>query len=457
MKIFTSKSFTNKFIISIVCVILLNFCITPAVRAETSFGGKMMSIMRDFVTAVADVAASLVQLGVTGEWSYAVDEEGSGTPSKPDEYWIDQEKFRYPILQISPEVIFANQVELLDANFISPVNDKDYAINLKNDAPLKQLRNIIAGWYVTLRTIAVVGLLSVLIYIGIRIIISSTSGDKAKYKQRLMDWVVAFCLLFFMHYIMAGVVTIVEKANDMLNATAGGTQGLDLVEKYGGVSYSGSQETNFVGNGQGGNNQGVVGSTARNDSEAIQEAISKVGSDPTSRSSDWEMISSESTGRGGIVTYQYKMEFDGASVVLTKTDTQQPSTQPGGEIAHNIVYSYQITRTSTSQNGNQGGTQEVANSEGLDIKYIDGDQILYFTNYARLYLNVADDDDYLPMSTAYLIIYIALVAFTAVFTMRYIKRVIYIAFLTLMAPMVALTYPLDKIKDRKSTGMEYVV
>ena len=76
MKIFTSKSFTNKFIISIVCVILLNFCIAPCVKAETSFGGKMMSIIRDFVTAVADVAASLVQLGVTGEWMYAVDKEG---------------------------------------------------------------------------------------------------------------------------------------------------------------------------------------------------------------------------------------------------------------------------------------------------------------------------------------------------------------------------------------------
>ena len=57
----------------------------------------------------------------------------------------------------------------------------------------------------------------------------------------------------------------------------------------------------------------------------------------------------------------------------------------------------------------------------------------------------------------YLIIYIALIVFTVMFAIRYIKRVIYIAFLTLMAPMVALTYPLDKIKDRKSSGLEYVV
>ncbi len=87
----------------------------------------------------------------------------------------------------------------------------------------------------------------------------------------------------------------------------------------------------------------------------------------------------------------------------------------------------------------------------------DPSKVLYFINYARLFLNVKSDSDYIPMSIGYLIIYIALVVMTGVFAIRYIKRVIYIAFLTLIAPMVALTYPLDKIKDRKSTSMEYVV
>ena len=98
----------------------------------------------------------------------------------------------------------------------------------------------------------------------------------------------------------------------------------------------------------------------------------------------------------------------------------------------------------------------VASPDGIRVS-ADGSKVLYFTNYARLYLNVADNDEYLPMATAYLIIYIALVSFTVVFALRYIKRVIYIAWLTLMAPMVALTYPIDKIKDRKSTSLEYVV
>ena len=238
MKFFTSKNFIKKLAFSIITfVILLNFCATPSVNAKTTFGGTMMTYMRDFATAIADVAATLVQFGVTGEWSYAVDEEGTGNPE--GDYWIKADKFRYPILQISPEVIFTNNVEMLDANFISPVNNKEYLVELKDDGVLHMLRNIIAGWYVTLRTIAVVGLLSVLIYIGIRIIISSTAGDKAKYKQRLLDWVVAFCLLFFMHYIMAAAVTVVEKVNDMLGEASNVTQGLELPTDapYGSVKY----------------------------------------------------------------------------------------------------------------------------------------------------------------------------------------------------------------------------
>lgn len=108
------------------------------------------------------------------------------------------------------------------------------------------------------------------------------------------------------------------------------------------------------------------------------------------------------------------------------------------------------------KNSGQNNSNSNINEDGLRISD-DPSKVLYFTNYARMYQNVKDKDAYLSMSTAYLIIYIALITFTVVFTIRYIKRVIYIAFLTLMAPMVALTYPIDKIKDRKSASMGYVV
>lgn len=244
MKIFTNKNFIQKLIIAIVSVILLNFCFAPPVQA--SFGGTLMDLMVSFSTAIGDVVGSLIQLGVTGKWIDAVD--GPDTVMIKDEqtsYWMEQGQFRYPILQISPELIFANKVEMLDANFITSDDEKisddenGFAIELEDKTPLETLRKIIASWYVTLRTIAVVGLLSVLIYIGIRIIISSTSADKAKYKQRLMDWVIAFCLLFFMHYIMAATLTIVERVNNVLTSMTKVNEGLDIPTEYGRIIYLG--------------------------------------------------------------------------------------------------------------------------------------------------------------------------------------------------------------------------
>jgi len=210
----------------------------------------MMGIIKPFVTAIADVIGTVVQYGMTGEWIDAVDMKSSGvvTEGTRKGYFVNSDKFKYPILQISPEIIFANEVEFLDANFITaPDKEGDYLLSVEDDTALQKLRNIIAGWYVTLRTISVVGLLSVLIYIGIRIIISSTSADKAKYKQRLVDWIVAFCLLFFMHYIMAATVTVVGKVNNMLGKSANVYSGVPIDPEFGTVKYSASTTNQPMG------------------------------------------------------------------------------------------------------------------------------------------------------------------------------------------------------------------
>ena len=51
---------------------------------------------------------------------------------------------------------------------------------------------------------------------GIRIVISSSAGDKAKYKQTFMDWLIALCLIFFLHYIMAFTMTIADQVTSVL-------------------------------------------------------------------------------------------------------------------------------------------------------------------------------------------------------------------------------------------------
>lgn len=135
---------------------------------------------------------------------------------------------------------------------------------------------------------------------------------------------------------------------------------------------------------------------------------------------------------------EYKIYYDQNRVItITREEIRDPSTGNS---------SYKFSSDAPDSNASTGSTV-VANG----IRTSDSDsKVLYFTNYARLFLNVKDSDQHIAMSVAYLIIYIALVTFTAVFTFRYIKRVIYIAFLTMIAPVVAITYPIDKIKDSKA-------
>lgn len=182
-------------------------------------------------------------------------------------------------------------------------------IELKSTA--YALQGTIATWYVALRTIALVGLLSVLVYIGIRIILTSTSAqDKAKYKNMLKDWVVAICILFLLHYIMAFTVGFTNTVNNIMKG--------NVIEK----------------------------TTEENNSDKLMNEIRK----------------------------EIGEELDNASI---------------------------------------------------------GD------------------------AAGYTIMYFVLVILTGTFTFQYLKRVIYIAFLTMIAPMIALTYPLDKVKDGKAQAFSF--
>ena len=92
------------------------------------------------------------------------------------------------------------------------------------------LQPVVSTWYNVLRRIALVGLLSVLVYIGIRILLTSTSAkDKAKYKNMLKDWLVALCLLFTLHYIMNTTIIVVDKINEIFEGSVIGENGADVL------------------------------------------------------------------------------------------------------------------------------------------------------------------------------------------------------------------------------------
>ena len=113
----------------------------------------------------------------------------------------------YPHIHYSPEEIFSGQISLLNIDFISGVDQAE---------GLGVVRKTIASWYKALRIIATVGFLCVLIYIGIKIIISSNVKDKSKYKQWIIDWIIGIAILYTMHYLMAFIITVINQFNEKM-------------------------------------------------------------------------------------------------------------------------------------------------------------------------------------------------------------------------------------------------
>jgi len=349
MKNFAKKGILQKTIIAIIIALLLFNFIVPT-YSHADWGGVLMDPITDFICTIGDAVINILQKCMTGNWGSGFSLDG-GFLENAEDYDFDTsitednakevidpngehpfnktaitkktQDYYIPIATYSPEQIFAGKVQGLDINFINPnfkgEYEKDSDGNIKKDSngdpiPLSsaaKLQSTISTWYVALRNLTVVGLLSVLVYVGIRIIISSTASDKAKYKQMLVDWLVALCLVFFLHYIMSFTLTLVE---------------------------------------------------------SVSQAIAGNGED----------------------TYTIYVE---------------------------------------GQNG--GFSTNLLGAARFKTQYND-----------------------FGSKMAYLIMYMALVIYTCTFTFFYLKRLLMMAFLTIIAPIVALTYPIDKMNDGKAQAFD---
>ncbi len=218
-------------------------------------------------------------------------------------------------------------------------NDTDKIYTSINNSSY-EMREAIAKWYYAIRTLALVCSMIVLLYIGIRIVISSIADEKAKYKQMLADWVIALCLMVLMHYIMVFAHSIVESIIEIVDQAQGKNICISVIDEP---------------------------------NDNLQKAIEEL----------------EKTSG---TTYLY----DEGSEKVIKWPT-------------NMMGQIRIQ------------AQEYSNS----MEHV-----------------------------GYTLVYLVLVLYTLSFSIIYIKRLIYLLFLTVISPFVALTYPIDKIKDGKAQAFD---
>ncbi len=109
---------------------------------------------------------------------------------------------------ITPFDIFFNRYVMLDINVFDLDTPDD-------NSTILVFRQSTAMWYYTMRTLATAILLVVLIYIGIRMLLSSVAEDRAKYKKMLFDWICSLILLFLLQYM---AIFIIYLNNAIVNA-----------------------------------------------------------------------------------------------------------------------------------------------------------------------------------------------------------------------------------------------
>lgn len=247
MKTIKGDKIKQKIIIPIIVILLFNLIMPNFSMAGFDLGGFLVSPLAGLLATIGDGINDLIYFSVSatgikdvrpwpdgGDAAYV---EGifkddferknstyfvSGNPENKPVKEINEDDilfgYGYPNIKVTPAEIFSNKISMLDANYFKSDYKDEVGGNERSIA--YKLKTTVASWYNTLRKISVVGLLSVLVYLGIRMIISSSASDQAKYKMMMKDWVVALCLIFFLHYIMAFTMTMVEEAVNIICSEA---------------------------------------------------------------------------------------------------------------------------------------------------------------------------------------------------------------------------------------------
>lgn len=116
--------------------------------------------------------------------------------------------------RLTVEKIIYNQVPIFDVNIFNI--DEAGGQKLKSDGTLATIKKNIAKWYYVFRNISIIGLLLVLLYIGIRMAVSTVASEKATYKRYLKDWIVSFVIVFCIHYVMIFILNVNEYLVDLM-------------------------------------------------------------------------------------------------------------------------------------------------------------------------------------------------------------------------------------------------
>lgn len=134
-----------------------------------------------------------------------------------------------------------NRVPLFNINFFDTaesytVGTGTYKTTISSSASINKIKERVSQMFYVVRLISTGASLVVLIYIGIRMALSTLSDDKAKYKKMLIGWVESVVVLFLLEYIMVAVIMLGESITNIFYS-------LEMQILSGGTGLASTDET----------------------------------------------------------------------------------------------------------------------------------------------------------------------------------------------------------------------
>lgn len=105
--------------------------------------------------------------------------------------------------------ILFNEIKVTNANIFDSANAGEN---------MGKIRENIALWYTAIRNLSIVISLCMLIYIGIRMAISTIAENKAEYKEMLKNWLMGMAILFLLHYFMVFLLNVNDALVDAIES-----------------------------------------------------------------------------------------------------------------------------------------------------------------------------------------------------------------------------------------------
>lgn len=128
---------------------------------------------------------------------------------------------------ITLEDVIYNKIPILDVNIFT---DTPGGKNISQDSIVYIVRQIISTWYVSFRNLSIMALAVIIIYLGIRIALSTIPEKTSQYKTALLSWVVSIMLVFTIHYFMVIVFNINESIVGLFADTGGEEALFDTIQ-----------------------------------------------------------------------------------------------------------------------------------------------------------------------------------------------------------------------------------